>query len=155
MATLPWEFMYDARLATYLALSPRTPITRYLSLARAIDPLTIEPPLRILGMIVNPQGVQSLDIQREKERLERAVGALQQSGVIELTWLQGETWRDLQRAMRNGRWHIFHFVGHGGFDTLTDQGFVVLSDEQRQPHFLPATNSLSSSPAIIRRGWCS
>jgi len=139
IATLPWEFMYDSYHSTYLALSPRTPVIRYLNLPRSIDPLKIRPPLRILGMIANPQGVQRLDSHREKERLERAIAPFHQSGLIELTWVSGETWRDLQRAMRSDRWHIFHFIGHGGFDKLTDEGFIVLSNEQQQPHFLPAT----------------
>lgn len=139
MATLPWEFMYDPNHATYLALSPQTPIVRYINLPQTIEPLIVDPPLRLLGMIANPQQVQQLDIKREKERLERAIAPLQQSGLLELTWVQGETWRDLQRVLRNNRWHIFHFVGHGGFDTITKEGFIVLSDAQHQPHLLPAT----------------
>lgn len=127
------------QLRIMMQLAPPTPVVRYLNIARSIEPLKIDLPLRMLGMIANPQGAPLLDTDSEKERLERAVATHQQSGLIELTWVQGETWRELQRAMRSGRWHMFHFIGHGGFDKLTDEGFILLSDKQQQPHLLPAT----------------
>ena len=42
---------------------------------------------------------------------------------MEVSWLEGQTWRDLQKAMRGGPWHVFHFVGHGGFDPGADEGW--------------------------------
>ena len=35
----------------------------------------------------------------------------------------------LQRELRRGQYHIFHFIGHGGFDPRTQGGVLVLSDE--------------------------
>ena len=60
-------------------------------------------------------------------------------GFLELTWLPGQTWRDLQEAMCGGPWHIFHFIGHGGFDRDTDEGLIALADEQGQKQLLTAT----------------
>ncbi len=40
----------------------------------------------------------------------------------------GGTWRDLQNAMREGPWHILHFIGHGGFDS--NRGVSVLAFER-------------------------
>jgi hypothetical protein len=54
---------------------------------------------------------------------------LRERGLLELTWLEGQTWRYLQRAMRRGPWHIFHFVGHGGFDPATEEGAIALSND--------------------------
>ena len=71
--------------------------------------------------------------------METALADLQAEGLVSLTWLEGETWRDLQRAMRRGSWHIFHFIGHGGFNRANDEGFVVLSDQEGDPHYLSAT----------------
>ncbi|MBA3764620.1 MAG: hypothetical protein H0X05_03825, partial [Actinobacteria bacterium] len=44
VATLPWEFMYDARAGEYLSLSKYTPIVRYLELATPVVPLRVDPP---------------------------------------------------------------------------------------------------------------
>lgn len=48
---------------------------------------------------------------------------------MDLQWLSGQTWRDLQRAMRRGPWHVFHFIGHGGFERNADEGFIPLADD--------------------------
>jgi len=142
LATLPWEFLYDPRQADYVCLSRNTPIVRYLEIPQPIQPLTVAPPLRILGMAVSPDDphISQLDLPREKQRVEEATKHLRERGLIELIWFEGQTWRDLQKAMRAGPWHIFHFIGHGGFDKNTDEGLIYLADENRKSERLTATN---------------
>ena len=65
------------------------------------------PPLRLLGMIASPTDLPRLDVDRERQRIENAVQDLQEQGFLDLTWLPGQTWRDLQEAMWGGPWHIF------------------------------------------------
>ena len=140
MATLPWEFLYDANEAEYVCLSSNTPIVRYIELPRPPQPLTVTPPLRILGMTASPQGLEELDIEREKQRVESALEDLRTTGAIELTWLEGQTAYDLQRAMQGGPWHIFHFIGHGGFNSSTDEGLISLVDDEGRADYLSATH---------------
>jgi hypothetical protein len=139
LATLPWEYLYDARLGSYICLSRNTPLVRYLEVAQALQPLKIKPPLRILGVIASPGDMDSLDIERERRRMQEALSGLEQEGLVKLTWLEGQTWRDLQRAMRGGPWHIFHFIGHGGFNPRADEGVLALANEQGGTHLLSAT----------------
>lgn len=139
LAALPWEFIYDPRRAEYVCLSRNTPLVRYLELPQPVPPLRAELPLRILGMAVSPEGLPPLDIAQEKQRVETALEGLRAAGLVTLTWLEGQTWRDLQREMRHGPWHIFHFVGHGGFSRTTDEGFVALADESGGAYHLSAT----------------
>lgn len=140
LAALPWEFLYDAGQAEYICLSSKTPIVRYLELPQPPQPLTITPPLRILGMVVDLTDLASLDIDSEKQRVEKATEELQTNGLVELTWLQGQTWQDLQRAMRGGPWHIFHFIGHGGFDANTDEGLIALKETTGTVRYLSASH---------------
>ena len=140
LAVIPWEFLYDSREGEYLALARGTPVVRYLELPQPIKPLTVMPPLQILGMIASPRDQDPLDTDRERKRLETAVGPLQKQGRVALTWVEGETWRDLQRAMRTGEWHIFHFIGHGAFQEGSDEGFVALSDDGGRTQLLSATH---------------
>lgn len=112
LAALPWEYLFDPGRADYLTLSTSTPLVRYIPLPQAMDPLAVRLPLRILAMVVTPDDLPGLDVEREKERLKRAVGDLTERGLVELVWLEGRTWRDLQQALRRETWHIFHFVGH-------------------------------------------
>lgn len=139
LATLPWEFLYDPREAEYVCLCRNTPMVRYLELRRPIQPLTVESPLSILGMFASPRDQEPLNVEGEKQRVEVAIKALEADGLVNLIWLPGQTWRDLQRAMRRGKWHIFHFIGHGGFDHSTDEGIIVLADEQDRTYRLSAT----------------
>ncbi len=130
LAALPWEFLYDPAAANYLCLSTQTPIIRYLELPQPVRPLEVPPPLRILGMIASPAGLPPLDVAREKERLMQATQTLREAGQVEVTWLAGQTWRDLRREMRRGPWHVFHFSGHGGFDENREEGVLALASEQ-------------------------
>ncbi|MBM3135344.1 MAG: CHAT domain-containing protein, partial [Chloroflexi bacterium] len=139
LAVLPWEFLYDPRQAEYVCLSRHTPVVRYLELPQVIEPLTVTPPLRILGMIASPCDLAPLDLAHEKQRVEKAIHDLQGRGLVDLTWLEGQTWRDLQRVMRGGPWHVFHFIGHGGFDRSAEEGFIALADEEDKMQRLPAT----------------
>ena len=90
-------------------------------------------------MIASPSNLDALDIEREKQRLETALQDLTDRGIVTLTWLAGQTWRDLQRAMRGGPWHIFHFAGHGGFDPSGDEGLIALADDDGRTQYLRAT----------------
>lgn len=139
LAALPWEFLFDGRQEEYLCLSTKTPVVRYIELPQPVQPLAVRLPLRILGMVASPCDLPSLDIDREKQRIEEAVKGLISEGLVELTWLEGQTWRALQRAMRGGPWHIFHFIGHGGFDTQTDEGVISFTDEKGREHTISAT----------------
>jgi hypothetical protein len=139
MAALPWEFLYDTRQEEYVCLSRRTPLVRYVATQRPVQTLAVTPPLRILGLVVSPDGLPKLDTQTEKQRVEEALQDLQSRGLVRLTWLAGQTWSDLQTAMWNGPWHIFHFIGHGGFDAQRDEGMLALADAAGQEDALTAT----------------
>jgi hypothetical protein len=138
LSALPWEFVYDPQ-HDYLCLSSMTPLVRYPDVPQPIERLTVTPPLRILGMVASPRGLPQLDVGHEKRLMEEAIKDLRSQGVVELTWLEGQSWRDLQRAMRYGPWHVFHFIGHGGFDPETEEGATALADEQGRKHLLGAT----------------
>jgi len=142
LATLPWEFLYDARKRDFVCLDPHTPLVRYTELAQTPQPLAVEPPLQILGVIADPIDMHArLDVEGERRRVNQAVHALVERGLVQITWLEGQTWRDLQRTMRTGEtpWHIFHFVGHGGFDEQRNEGYIVLADDEQRAHRLYAT----------------
>jgi hypothetical protein len=139
LAVRPWEFLYDARQGEFLCLSVFTPVVRYLDLPGSIAPVQLTPPLRILAMAATPDDQAPLNVERERRRVAAALDPLQEQGKVEITWLEGQTWRELQRAMRQGPWHIFHFIGHGRFDPERDEGFIELADEYGRSAPMTAT----------------
>ena len=138
LAALPWEYLYDRRHNAYLVLSHYTPVVRYLELPRPARPLAVTPPLRVLILIANPAGTVTLDAERERERIETALRPLAGEGWVEIDYLSPPTWRALQRALRRGVYHVFHFVGHGDFDQLREEGQLIFEDQQRRADRLPA-----------------
>ncbi len=140
LALLPWEYLYDGEHGDFLSLSVTTPLVRYVPLPEPMEALEVEPPLRILGVVVSPDDLPELNTEHERVRLESAVDRLRSRGTVELVWLAGRTWRYLQAALRQGPWHVLHFIGHGGFDEARAEGFVVLADEEGHSQRLYATD---------------
>jgi WD40 repeat protein len=128
LSRLPWEFLYNTGADEYLALT--MPLLRYPEVLEPRRPLEVSPPLEILGMVARPSDRDPLEIEEEQQWLRSALVDLERAGRVRLTWIEGQTWRDLQRAMRQGRWHVLHFIGHGGFDQTADEGIIALADDQ-------------------------
>jgi hypothetical protein len=140
LTRLPWEFLYDPDRDEYLSLSSKTPLVRYLDLRQPIEQLPVSPPLRVLGMVSSPLNLPELDVEHEKRLVEEAIKSLRTGGLVEMTWLEGQTWSDLQQAMWGGPWHVFHFIGHGGFDEASGEGAIAFADDSGRKHLLGARN---------------
>ncbi len=123
---VPWEFLYDRDRGRFLCLSTHTPLVRYLNLQDPDATLSVRGPLRILGVACSPSDLPRLDIGDEHDRMEGALEAAIEDGLVELDWLPGQGWQDLQRAMATGTWHIVHFVGHGYFNPENGQGGIAM-----------------------------
>ncbi len=130
LSNLPWEYLYDGSSDRFFALSVRTPVVRYLELPDRLQPLAVQPPLKMLVMVASPSDYGALDVEQEWRRLNQALGDLKARGLIELQRLEGATLAVLQRLLRRGRAHIFHFIGHGDFDQNSQEGVLILEDEQ-------------------------
>jgi outer membrane protein assembly factor BamD (BamD/ComL family) len=130
LADLPWEYLYNRPLNRFLSLSAHTPIVRYIEMPEAISPLTVKPPLCILVMVSSPNDYPPLDVDREKVDLQEALSGLEKFGMVELEWLEEASLLALQRRLRRGRYHIFHFIGHGGFDERAQDGLLLMEDER-------------------------
>jgi hypothetical protein len=129
LAALPWEYLYDAGRGDYLSVYTATPLVRYVPLQKAIEPLLVTLPLRILAMVASPSDYPALDVEHEKKRLESATAKLTARGLVELVWLEGQTPQDLLDALQQPPWHVFHFIGHGGFDPERGEGVILLADD--------------------------
>ncbi len=128
LASLPWEFLFNETDDKFLVLSAWTPIVRYLDLTKSIEPLTVTAPLRILTMISSPHDYPGLDVEEEWSRIEVALRPLVETGSVVIDRIEEATLLELQRALRRSDYHIFHFVGHGGFNEQADDGVLVLED---------------------------
>lgn len=139
LAMLPWEYLYDARQETFLALSDETTLIRSPIPPLPIPPLKVEGPLHILCMIANPHDQEPFDSRSEQRQVTQALGDLEQRGWVSVTWVEGQTKSDLERKLQQGSWHVFHFIGHGVFDARSNEGLVALANERGKTSLLSAT----------------
>ncbi|MEU6145729.1 CHAT domain-containing protein [Streptomyces sp. NPDC047081] len=134
LARLPWEFLFDED--GYLCQT--TPLVRRPEVGMPERPLPVEPPLRVLCMAALPDDREPLAVRAEQEWLDRALSGLRRQGLIDVTWTEGPTWRDLSAALRDRHWHAFHFIGHGGFDAAGQEGTLALADDDGGTYHLGA-----------------
>jgi hypothetical protein len=129
LANLPWEYLYDRTRDRFLALSTETPLVRYLELPEPVRLLEVKPPLRVLVVIASPTDLPALDSAREWVNLQAALGSLSARRRVTLERLEHPTPSALQQQLRQGNYHVLHFLGHGAFDENTGEGYLIFEDE--------------------------
>ena len=134
LADYPWEFLYDAPNAQFPALFENTPLVRFIELPEAIPPLAVTPPLRILAGIASPRDYETLDTEHERYNLAQALAPVLANGQIILDWFPHLTLETLRQQLLTNEYHIFHFIGHGGFDAEKQDGLLVFEGEQGHSH---------------------
>ncbi|MCB9151209.1 MAG: CHAT domain-containing protein [Caldilineaceae bacterium] len=127
---IPWEYLYDGDVNRFLSLSIDTPLVRYLDQPGHITPLLVKPPLKVLAVISSPTDYLQLNVEEEWGKLREAVSELERVGLLQLARLDVATLEQLQRQLRRDQYHVFHFIGHGGFDEVADDGVLLMEDEQ-------------------------
>jgi tetratricopeptide (TPR) repeat protein len=139
LAGLPWEYLYDeSDMPPFMSL--RRPVVRCLETAGPSEQMGVDGPLRILGMISDPATGDwpKLDAVKERNRINKGIDRLQRDGRVDFQWVNGGTGRDLMSKLMEGKWHIFHFIGHGGVEEsdgngdasdFHERGFIVMVDE--------------------------
>jgi hypothetical protein len=127
LGSLPWELLCHPKTHRFIGNQPETPVVRYLDLDGRIEPLDVEPPLKVLAVIASPDPATSkmyrytkIEPEPHREILRAAIGAAKylqlrfpKDDKATLAALHSE----LIEAERAGKpFHAVHFLGHGGFD---------------------------------------
>lgn len=129
LADFPWELLYEGQ--EHLCLQPLTPIAR--SVEAGWSFVHSARPLQILGMVARPPLPDAvalndrLDPDLEQKSITDALAPLE-DGRVQLDWTTAGTRAALRTRLRRppagGRWDVFHFIGHGGFDEDEGEGFL-------------------------------
>ncbi|HOW54043.1 MAG TPA: CHAT domain-containing protein [Syntrophorhabdaceae bacterium] len=132
LADIPWEYLFDPLTDRFIAQSNLTPIVRYLAISEKTPPLAVKFPINILVMISSPPDYACLDVQREKTKMKEALEGLSREGKVRLEFMESSTLTGLERRLRRQDCHVFHYIGHGGFDRRTEEGVLALEDDRGQ-----------------------
>lgn len=133
---LPWELLRTPKRNRFFALNSRTPVLRYLEQPEPVAPLSITTPVRVLVMIANPPGTETLDVSAEWDKLRKGTAAAVRSGYLELQQVREPTLGSLTDHLRDAECHVFHFIGHGAFMPGQDIGALLMQDEGGGPRLV-------------------
>ena len=104
-------------------------------------------------MVSSPKDIVQLDSSLERTHLEEATEELRASGLVDITWLERASLDVLQEELRRTEYHVFHYIGHGGFDPREDKSVLLLEGADEQPAMRAATSSAPSSSTTRRSAW--
>jgi hypothetical protein len=126
---LPWEFLYAND--DFVALSPDTPVVRYIEGTEPCSLVKVEYPLRVLVVIAKPTDLVPLESDDEKNSILAALKPVIDQGLVKVDVIDGnDTWEKLIETLRPNRTHILHFIGHGDFDDKNGEGVLVMADSE-------------------------
>ncbi|MFO7632862.1 MAG: CHAT domain-containing protein [Caldilinea sp.] len=126
---LPWELLFDPASDRFVALSSHSPLVRFLDVPGVVGSAALAAPLRILTLFASPADSIPLDIEKEWQRLTAALRDQIERGAVVIDRVPAPTLSALQRTLRRADYHVFHFVGHGGYDERAQDGVLVFADE--------------------------
>lgn len=134
---LPWELLYHPGEQRFLAFGRRMAVVRSLDTSKPLRVVSAAPPLRVLLVMANPREAHLLDLPVERKKIEHALARLKR---IHIEVLERATARDMRRRLRDGRFHIVHFMGHGiRFDEAAGEGALLLESPTGEVERLSAT----------------
>lgn len=151
LAAHPWELIWDRTRGVFLGHVPTLPLVRRIDAPLPKRDLLVDPPLRVLLVAPSPED-SGLDLAEEQRRLREA---LAERPDIEVEVLKKPTVTQLRRTLRNGEFHVVHFMGHGNFDDESGLGYLFFEDDEGDEHPVEARASRPSFKPFPISGWSS
>jgi formylglycine-generating enzyme required for sulfatase activity len=133
-ALWPWEYLSDD--GHFFGVDEAVTILRVPDVPKRVPALRVEPPLRLLAVMVSPPGYDVLEVEKEWERLQAALAPLVKEGKIKLERLESPTLAALDARLRRPC-EILHYTGHGRFDADHSDGAILLLDGGGQRRWIP------------------
>ncbi len=133
LAALPWELLRHPEKSSFLSQNILTPVVRYIDVTslHIVPPVPIDE-LRILACASSPKGTGFIHDDEDLERVRRAWGQISSTNFISLP--RPCTLLKLRQALREHSPHVFHFIGHGSFDSRESCGSLYFETDFFDPH---------------------
>jgi CHAT domain len=137
LQNLPWELLHHPGDHRFLVLGRRLTVVRSLDTSRPLSVVPGAPALRVLIAMANPRNTPPLALSSERIKIEHAFSRIKRTR-IEV--LKQATLQEMRLRLRDGRFHIVHFMGHGiQFDEATGEGALLFESPRGEVDRLSAT----------------
>jgi len=153
LAWLPWEFLYDARRADFLALSVLTRVVRDSGRPPRDLVTLVPPPIRALVVTADLNG--EMGAADEVSQLRRI--AARSRGRLQVTVRPNRTADEFKAAVRAGGYHVLHFIGTAtpaGPNGTGPAGLVLMPKRPKNPKApkrrkpQPDTDDIPDDPVV-------
>lgn len=129
LMNLPWEFLHDNTQNLPIELINNRTIIRDSITPKPVTSLGVNPPLKILAVASDPKNYPPLRLGREKDFLLRMS---RQRPDIDVKLLRRTTIAAVHNEMRRRRYHVFHFMGHGGYDRKRKRCVLIFKGDNNR-----------------------
>lgn len=131
VAALPWEFLYDPDQGPLALLD--APVVRFLPQQDRLPTMAAPLPLKVL--LTAAQTPPIPDVARELEAARQAFASM--GDAVQVTIEEHLTTAKFQKLARSG-FHVWHFIGHGGFARDGTTGQLIFEDAIGDPEAVSA-----------------
>lgn len=114
LARLPLEFLYRQDRGHFLAINPRTVLSRYLQVSYPRNHIRLtDKPLHMLLIISSPSDQEKLNIAAWQDAITEALAGPLNQHLLTLDCITSATYAEINRAMLQRKPDLIQFVGHG------------------------------------------
>jgi hypothetical protein len=147
ISNLPHELMVPTGLQQFLARMPFISIVRTIGVASSVGPVAVSGKLRVLVASAQPEGSTPLGWEEEVRKIKSAL-VVRTDTTVEL--LENASFDATWQRLRDGKFHVFHFIGHGGYDSASGEWYLLFENERADQPVLATTvaDRLSSMPLL-------
>jgi len=132
VSSLPYELIVPPGDLRFLARRPYVSIVRTFGVAgvaEVMGPIAVSGKLRVLIASAQPKGSGPVGWEQEVARIqERLAGRTDTTVEV----LARASFADTRERLRDGGFHIFHFIGHGEHDAGSGEWCLLFEDDQRK-----------------------
>lgn len=129
LMNLPWEFLYDSTTDSPIELANNRAIIRDSITPKPVTSLNVDPPLKVLAVTSDPKDYPPLRLGREKDFLQKMSKKIPS---IEVEFLRGTTIDAVDDEMSRQEYHIFHFMGHAGFNKKSKKCVLIFKGKRNK-----------------------
>jgi hypothetical protein len=118
LSNWPWEFIVfnraggENKVSDFLALMPNVSVVRYTATPLPAWSAEAKSPVKVMVAVASPDGMTKLQVAEERGIIEKAL-----AGNSHLTVASVDHAQRSQLPSKINPAHIFHFAGHGQFET--------------------------------------
>ena len=116
----------------------KEPLIRQIPTTDVMEPLSLDPPLRVLAMVAAPSDLPAIDPVPSGCASRRRSGPYRPRPDPRRVARRRDLGQRAREAV-SAPWHVLHFVGHGSYDSSSDEGVLAFVGPDGRAEYVDAS----------------